>query len=140
MNSIHWVAVYTDGTVLPQYNEDDSENSYKDVDRHRLQSFAIFDGDHPVVRYHFDQPGLKLIYRRRTWKRSDVDGETAFFLVGWQKTVAGESLQSISVVGRLPDGTASVEVISKWHENHFLFDSIEPVEWEVPCGQTNLPV
>lgn len=134
MNSIQWVAAYKNGSELRQYNADGSENSYANIDRSQLESFALLDGEHPVVRYHFDSPGLRLICRRRVYKRSD-NVEAAFFLAGWQKNVGGEVLQSISVVGQLPDGSLSVEVISKWRENHFLFDAIEPLDCETVCGE-----
>lgn len=133
MNSIQWVATYRDGSELRQYNADGSENSYRDIDRSKLDSFALLDGERQLVRYHFDQPGLRLICRRRVFKRSD-NSEFVFYLVGWQKSVGQDGLQSISVVGQLPDGSLSVEVISRWREDHALFDAIEPLECEVECG------
>lgn len=134
MDSIRWVATYRDGGELRQYNADGSENAYRDIDRSRLESFALLDGERQLVRYHFDSPGLRLICRRRVYKRSD-NREFVFYLVGWQRMVGGEALQSISVVGTLPDGSLSVEVISKWRDNHFLFDKIEPLECETVCGE-----
>lgn len=134
MEPIHWVASYKDGSDLQQYNADGSENSYHHINRNNLDSFALYNGDRPIVRYHFDQPGLRLICRRRVYKTTGAESDLAFYLVGWQKTVGGESLQSISVVGQLPDGSVAVEVISRWQENHFLFDAITPLEFETPCG------
>jgi hypothetical protein len=114
--------------------ENEEGVKYHEIERDKLISFALFRDGKPLLRYHFDQPGLKLICRRRVFKTPGEE-DKVFFLVGWQKTVVGkdgkpESLQSLSVVGKYPDGTMSIEVVSKWHENHALFDAIVPLECE----------
>ena len=40
-----WKAIYSDGTILPQYNEDGSKNGYENIDRTRLKSFCIYGDD-----------------------------------------------------------------------------------------------
>jgi hypothetical protein len=130
---ISWVATYTDGSALSQFNADGSENRYPDIDRSRLATFAMYYGDMPLVRYHFDRPNLRLVYRKRVFMFPG-EGAREFYLVGWQikdKAITeGDNLQSISVIGQLPDGTPSIEVLSRWYD-HPLFEAIEPIECEV---------
>ena len=83
MRTLHeWQAVYADA-VLPQYNEDGTENKYADIDRERLLYFDLYRDGKRVLRYHFDTPDKKLIFRRRVFL---VPGgsEEVVYLVGWQ--------------------------------------------------------
>lgn len=124
---MQWVARYTDGSELPQYNGDGSENKYADIDRTRLQTFGLFDDRaRLVIAVHFDEPGKRLIYRRRIEQRSGFDPVTVC-LVGWQQTVAGHNVQSIQYV--FPDGT--IHSAGAWNEQHPWFYAPELLPQEV---------
>lgn len=107
----YWKAVYTDGTELPQYNADGSENKYVDIDRSKLVRFALLqvNSDKPVVVLHLDQ-GQRLICRRRVAKHFSQDlkpqGEEVVWLVGWQQKINGRNSQMICFV--FEDGHAEV--------------------------------
>jgi hypothetical protein len=63
----YWKAIYDDGEEFPQYNEDGSENLYKDIKRKRLSQFVLLQVNTDVVIYvlHFTKPWQRLICRRR---------------------------------------------------------------------------
>jgi hypothetical protein len=122
---MNWEARYNDGTVLPKFNDDGSENRYEDIDRGKLESFALFmeiDGvNHPAIELHLD-PGQNLIYRRRVEKRSD-GVEFVVYLVGWKMQVGGETVQSIAYISE----AGEVHLAGKWRDNHPWFYAIQPV-------------
>jgi hypothetical protein len=142
-----WVAVYSDGSTLSQYNGDGSENKYADIDRPRLVEFRLmeierldeqerpvfFDGRPHVLRHALIlDPGQRLIYRRRT--QIQVSGKTrVFHLVGWQMTVEGHNVQSITYV---PDceGCNATIAAGRFREDGPLLSSIEPYAWERELG------
>jgi len=68
-SEIYWKAIYRDGTVFPQFNEDGSENKYPDINRKELEFFELRmsdgDSDRLLFKLHLE-PGRKLIVRRRT--------------------------------------------------------------------------
>tara|TARA_R110002167_G_scaffold64455_2_gene182249 strand:- start:2660 stop:3031 length:372 start_codon:yes stop_codon:yes gene_type:complete len=98
-----WKAIYSDGTILPQYNEDGSKNGYENIDRTRLKSFCIYGDDVLVFKLHLE-PGQRLIYRRRNFiNPNDPTAEAIFFyMIGWQQKTGGINTQSINYV--YPDG------------------------------------
>lgn len=116
---IQWLAHYQDGSELPQYNGE-VENKYTDIDRGKLAAFSLHRDGQIILTIHFDRPDQRLIYRRRVFVLPT--GPRAFYLVGWQLTLAGENIQSISV---LDEDTGKVDVIGKWSENHYLFDAVQ---------------
>lgn len=118
---MQWVAYYSDGSSLPQYNADGSENKYQDIDRSRLESFALWQDSTKVFHLHIE-PGQRLIYRRRV----EMPQGTSVYLVGWQQTVGTENIQSIAYV--FPNG--SVELAGRWREGHPWFYSIKAVAGE----------
>jgi hypothetical protein len=87
---LKWKAVYCDGSELPQFNGDGSENKYLDIKRDILSQFVMLDDNRPVVVLHLDN-NKRLICRKRV--RMNPDGSTRGFiwLVGWQETLSGYS-------------------------------------------------
>ena len=126
MQPISWRAVYHDGSLLNQHRGDDTENSYLDIDRARLAAFSLMRDETPIVTIHLE-PGQRLIYRRRCFLRCGEPEPIVFYLVGWQRTINGENVQSISVVA---EDSGEVNVIGKWRDDHPVFASIEPVDGE----------
>jgi hypothetical protein len=123
---MQWVALYSDGSGLCQYNGDGSENKYADIDRARLTNFALFTDDHrKVVEIHLE-PGQRLIYRRRV-EHPPGKPKIVVYMVGWQQTIAGQNVQSIAYV--FPDGR--IEIAGQFREDHRWFYAIEPVPCEI---------
>ncbi len=114
--NINWRARYLDGTSLDQYGPNGEVNGYENIDRTKLSAFEIFDADHPepLIFRMFLEEGQTLIYRRRTWQDVNTGGDPLgkrfLYLVGWQKNVRGENVQSINYIH--PDG--HVEQAGKW--------------------------
>ena len=107
---ITWKAVYPEG-CLNQYNEDGSVNKYTDIDRTLLQFFELYKEGKLILRVHLgDDKGL--IFRRRVTLSMGGKIKGVVYLVGWQKTVGGENIQSICYV--FEDG--QIEMAGAWNE------------------------
>ncbi|MCP6727577.1 MAG: hypothetical protein KJI69_06215 [Patescibacteria group bacterium] len=104
-----WKAVYPEG-CLNQYNEDGSVNKYTDIDRSKLHSFELHKGEQLIFRLILEE-GQRLIFRRRVAQNLKGD-KFVVYLVGWQKTIGGENIQSISYV--FEDG--HIEMAGQWKE------------------------
>lgn len=128
--SIQWRAIYRDGEMLAQY-EGERENRYVDIDRSKLASFALLKDGLIKFMVHMDHPDQRLIYRRRVFMKQSADqsdGKRVFHLIGWRRKISDtETIQAIAVMGE--DG--SVDLISKWREDHVLFET--PVI--LPCEE-----
>lgn len=81
---MQWIAVYNDGTALPQFSIDENknivENKYLDIDRSKLSIFCLIDDSDPdpakakiKVQLHLT-PEKHLIYRKRTFKTMRTNG------------------------------------------------------------------
>ena len=94
---ITWKAVYSDGKSLNQYNEDKSVNKYTDIDRSKLTSFELYNKTKLIFKLILEE-NQRLIFRRRV--SMDFQGNTTMvvYLVGWQKTIGKENIQSISYI------------------------------------------
>lgn len=104
-----WEAIYNDGTTLPQYNEKGEKNGYENIDKSKLKAFAINYPDPEdnkkkklFYRLHLE-PGQKLVYVRRGFidfstSSKQVTDKRYFLMVGWQKNINGENIQSISYI------------------------------------------
>jgi hypothetical protein len=126
----YWVAQYHDGTKLPQYNPDGSENSYSKIDRAQLESFHLIDaGTHNTVISMYLDTGQRLIFRRRVFKhvRGSQVTDQLFWMVGWQMNLNGRNIQSIAYV----DDKNLVYLAGQFREDHPLFYPIVPVTGEV---------
>lgn len=94
-----WLAVYNDNTYLSQYNEDGTENKYKDIDRNRLTHFAMLNEDNkPILVVEIERPTQKLIYRRRTFCNLLGKINGVIYLVGWHENVNGKSIKAINYI------------------------------------------
>ena len=113
---IKWKAVYLDGKSLNQYNEDKSVNKYTDIDRTILKFFELYDRDKLILRVHLDE-GKRLIYRRRVALSMDGKITEVIYLVGWQKTIGKENVQSISYI--FEDG--HIEIAGAWKEDKWFY-------------------
>jgi len=115
-----WVAVYQDGTTLPQIDISGRENLYKDIDRERLVRFDLVETTtgEPKVILHL-QKGMRLIARRRTFIRNDGQ-RGVVWLVGWQETKNGINFQVVNFV--FPDG--HIETINHFVGDHILYGNV----------------
>ena len=109
-----WVAIYNDGSQLPQYNEDKSENKYTDIKRYILKQFLLWDGTD--VRFVLNlRPTLKLIYRRRVAMSMDNKIKNIIHIIGYQQNIAGKNIQHLNFIN---DTTGFIEVTDGFQENH----------------------
>ncbi|MCP6727657.1 MAG: hypothetical protein KJI69_06625 [Patescibacteria group bacterium] len=108
---LNWKAIYSDGKTLNQYNEDKSVNKYTDIDRNILEFFEIYRENKLILRIHLGND-KRLIYRRRITMGFSGKIKVVVYLVGWQKTVNGENVQSISYI--FEDG--HIEMAGAWNE------------------------
>ena len=119
-----WQAIYNDGTTLPQYNEDGSENRYTDINRDTLTQFILFRYTRPKLVIHLDSH-KKLIYRMRR-AENDRGVQEVVYLVGWQEKRNGYNIQSISSLFE----DDHIEVVDRFNEKHPWFYSINFIEEE----------
>lgn len=142
-SSIYWKAIYQDGTSLCQYEDDGKENKYPDIDRSKLAIFEIRKAgmiqpksvpDQLLFKMYLE-PGRRLIYRRRVMQRMkfgkgkpELVRKEVIYLVGWQATIGGRSVQDIAYV--FEDG--HVELAGKWMDAPY--DAIgKPIPCETKC-------
>ena len=98
-----WEAIYSDGTTLPQYNEKGKANGYENINASKLKRFRILrpdPEDSTKKKTHFQlhlEPEQRLIYLRRGFINT-VGGKGYFLMVGWQQTINGKNIQSISYI------------------------------------------
>ena len=108
-----WIAIYNDGTTLPQYNADGTENKYTDIDRGRLSKFCLVDPTtgNPRVILNIDPArGQKLVYRLRT--AINLAGERKrMHIIGWQMP----GIQNISFLSEEGD---VIEITNGFREDH----------------------
>ena len=125
-----WKASYKDGNTIAQFDENGEERSYLNhLDWDKLESFSLLDGEKPILTLHLEE-GQRLIYRRRV-EMSPGSGTTGVcHLLGWQKTVNGENVQSIAYV--FEDGR--IELAGKFRKDHPWFYPPVAVEKETIAG------
>jgi hypothetical protein len=112
-----WIAHYSDGTDFPQFNKDETENRYADIDRARLTSFSLTNGPLQAFELHL-QPGQTLIFRRRIQHRIGAEPFTVY-VVGWRRVDTGE--QSLCFVTE----NGEVNVAGSPREGHPWFYPVE---------------
>ncbi len=122
---MNWQAQYNDGSGLSQFEEDGKENKYADIDRNRIDSFALYLDDGRLAFRLWLDPGQRLIYRRRVEISTGCD-PFAVYLCGWQRTIAGENVQSVAYVTECGE----VHLAGKWRDDHRWFYAIQPVPAE----------
>lgn len=135
-----WVAVYSDGTVLEQFNDDGTENKYPAIDRSKLAHFLFVDRDTgiPHVAIYL-RKGQQLICRRRTRLHfgssvllDNATGEIkarweeAFWIAGWHENRNGVNVQCVIIL--FDDGR--IEVLDKFRDDYapYCWPKLEPYE------------
>jgi len=115
MQGVYWKAVYKDGSILPQLNEDGKENKYTDINRDNLEFFELHKEGKLIFRLHLE-PGRRLIVRKRVIGNFFVpDDRKIVWLVGWQWNANGRNVQDIAWV--FEDG--HVELTGRFKECPF---------------------
>jgi|SRR6266849_1935481 len=106
-----WKAIYNDNTFY-ESSDTPGAKDYDKIDRSKLSAFEIFDSDTKKLIYRLVlEPGQRLIYRKRGWQDFYTSEKLLeIYMVGWQQTVNGRNIQSISHI--FPDG--HVEQSGKW--------------------------
>lgn len=122
---MNWVSRYNDGTSLPQYNEDGSENKYSDIDRQKLSSFELTKRVGELAFCLHLDPGQRLIFRRRVMKRSGYT-DMVVYVVGWQMNVNGKNVQSIAYLTE----KGEIHMAGAWKETHPWFYPIQNLPFE----------
>jgi hypothetical protein len=126
-----WKAIYKDGRVLNQYNEDGTKNKYREIDRVDLSKFSLIsiETGKTVVTVNLSR-NKRLIWRMRVAKPFGQRFESVrVHLVGWQMLYRGKNSQLIHAV--FPDG--SIETVDRWSDNHewlypVVFNEAERIE------------
>lgn len=114
---LRWAAVYNDGSRLPQYNEDGSENKYTDINRDILVRFLLV--DETSVRFILNiSADQRLIYRRRVAIMMNSKVKGIIHIVGYQQNIAGKNVQHINFIS---DSTGVIEVTDGFKEDHQWF-------------------
>lgn len=105
MDACGWTAHYNDGTKLDRYNEDESENSYGDIDREHLKSFEAWNDNGVKVHIFRERPSQKLVWRMRNFVNGlsgQMMPEQRIIILGWQEKIGGESYKHLNYI--YPDG------------------------------------
>ena len=81
MTPYKWFAVYDNGTIFPQVNEDDTENSHLKIDIDKLSYILFSLPNNKTISIGF-RPGQKFIYRRRVklYPQEGKDKEVIYLL------------------------------------------------------------
>jgi hypothetical protein len=132
MPSYTWKATYKDGTLVPQFTVDGEERSYiNHLDWDKIESFSLFDGEKPILTLHLEE-GQRLIYRRRVELSPGIGNTGVCHLLGWQKNVNGENIQSIAYV--FEDGR--IELAGRFRKDHPWFYAPTIIDKEASMGIT----
>lgn len=132
----YWIAYYNDGSELKQK----PGITYEDIDRPRLTAFSLFNENNvPLVMVDFrkdyksdsDIGPRRLIWRRRGLI-STKGAEQHIHLVGWQRKVAGQSIQAVCYVIE-PEGT--VILGGQWTDDIPLMNAIKPLAHEIDLNE-----
>jgi len=93
MAKLQWTARYNDGTSLNQIDTDGTSHAYLDIDRSKLETFILHEGEGTVIKNAviFDGDGEKLVWTRRT--RMTLGEEPQVFHIVGKK---GEFILAIS--------------------------------------------
>lgn len=103
MDTWHWLAIYTDGDLFPEYEEGGRQHGFGQVDRDRLKAIAWVPSDpdsgHAQVIVDIEPGDAPLLFRRRRRKVSlatgHVVGTTVIHYIGKERTLPdGGSVKS----------------------------------------------
>ena len=124
MNTIKPVVYYGDKKIKLGEEADGKKFGYSDIDRDKLSAFSLEKDGEEIIRLHLDED-KRLIWRERNYIVAGSKAKT-IHLLGWQKTIKGENVQSIAYV--FDDG--KVELAGRFREGHPVFNSIELLDEE----------
>ena len=79
---LFWVAVYNDGSVIPQLDEHGSAKSVDELPRKNLKTMVLQDIRGNIVATQSFIPGQSLLYRRRV-KTVQGGGKSVTHVLGW---------------------------------------------------------
>lgn len=110
---MYWIADYGD-KCLPQYNDDDTENKYTDIDRDRLTRFLLVDELGSIRVVLNLTPDKKLIYRRRVAMSVFTKTRKVVYILGWQQNINNNNVQFLNFY--FEDG--HIETTDGFKEDH----------------------
>lgn len=97
----NWRVTYKDGSSLPQFNDDKTENSYISIKREKIDKFTFLNDGKEIFTLVLERPTQKLIYRKRTFYRPFASVESQYvivFMIGWHENINGKSIKSICYI------------------------------------------
>jgi hypothetical protein len=114
MPAFTWTANYIDGSKLYQVDPvTGKESSSEHIDRSKVISLDLCCDGKPFLVQHLES-GQRLIYRRRVAQPAGR-APIIVHLIGWQKTIHGESVQNINVVF---EADGHIESVGRFMDNH----------------------
>lgn len=79
-----WVAVYSDGDQIAEYDEEGNQVSSENIDHERLREFKLVDRKGRTVISQEIIPGQCFFYRRRTALQTGRDVVEVMHMFGWR--------------------------------------------------------
>jgi hypothetical protein len=121
MSRFSWEAIYEDGQMVQQKEEDGTVHSYEELNRQGLIEFRLVEGRRILFALGLD-PGQRLIWRRRVFN-AQGGSQIIYHLVGWQMTTGNQNVQSIAYIPE--DDYRPILMAGKFQEEHPLFYSVQ---------------
>lgn len=87
ISRVVWVAVYSDGSQICEYDENGENNSSEDIDRQRLREFKLIDSKSRTVISQEIVSGQCFFYRRRTALQTGRDVVEVMHMFGWRRLI-----------------------------------------------------
>jgi hypothetical protein len=79
-----WVAVYKDGSMITEYDEEGNNISSEEIDREKIREFKLVDSKGRTVISQEIVPGQCFFYRRRTALQTGRDVVEVMHIFGWR--------------------------------------------------------
>ena len=82
-----WVATYSDGSVLMQFDNEGVFHQFREIEQDKLVSFMMISEGKPPIMFPF-KPGMKLIHCYRNMHLNFGTDEARFiklYCFGWQR-------------------------------------------------------
>lgn len=108
-DAYRWLARYTDGTVLREYEDDGTEHGFADVDQARLASFELLPRSGPPVILVPSEDVRPFFFRRRRIALGPdgaEQGRSTVTILGYRVTEGGH--ERAGYIGLYEDGTARI--------------------------------
>jgi hypothetical protein len=112
-----WSAIYNSGHVINQFNEDNTERMFRDIDQDQLSKFIVRDASNEVIlniktgevkingvkiSFGYENYEHRLIYFRRVTHNLGTGNTeqiiTMHEYVGWQATVDNKNIKRIIIL------------------------------------------